>query len=103
MRPRWRLTLVTLLFGAGLAISVGKLHLGVPHPIFALTYLSLGGFLVLRRPSERFAWYMFGFGVVTAASTLVPEEWFWHISGTWLYGGGTALLLLYPDGHLPSR
>ena len=90
--------------------------------IFVLVFVSVGALVATKRPENPLGWVMLATGItfsVAGMSTAWVEEFVrpgmetslpavslaWISSWTWGIGpllSGTFLLLLFPDGHLPS-
>ncbi|MDP9343079.1 MAG: hypothetical protein M3Q23_13525 [Actinomycetota bacterium] len=90
--------------------------------LLALIFASVGAVIAARQPRNRVGWIILAVGLLYAAGT-VSEGYFDHLTrtGSWLPGAWTVMwigswnwmpalgllatfvLLLFPDGHLPSR
>ena len=107
MVARLRAVLVVAVWAIGAAVSIWQVvdwflaeEQQPVFPFFGLSYLTVGAFVVLRRPREQMAWLFFAFGALMASAPL------WGDFGVLLFGllfaGGAGLLLLFPNGRLPS-
>jgi MFS family permease len=117
----WALVLATLLytlvFGAARSVDhwtqVGVL---ITFTLFVLAFSTVGALVASRRPRNPIGWIMCaaaiayaigGLGAARAQASEAPHmvhQWL----GSWIWGlgiglAGTFLLLLFPDGALPSR
>jgi signal transduction histidine kinase len=122
----WALTVAML--GVGLATSLtgeqpfGEVVFAVIFPLFLLAYATVGALIASRQPGNAIGWIFLATGLLWALSGLAaglatlagPERgdvsWVRVLDwlGAWLFVPGiftpvTFLLLLFPDGHLPSR
>ncbi len=72
--------------------------------IFAPTYSLAGAFLVTRAPANRFGWLLYGSGLGWA---VIAMPWFPELAGgsafSFFYVSVGFIMLLFPDGRLPSR
>lgn len=121
----WVLTLVAVAAGMGLA-AVNGLPLGFdPWGVLAsgaVTIGSLGALVASRRPGNAIGWMMLGMGLLDGLAAFGLQYGHLGLGGEHLWGSGfmatvpygiaigvvfsltiTFLLLLFPDGKLPSR
>jgi MFS family permease len=117
----WALVLATLVFTlvSGAAQSVDhwtQIPVLVTFTLFVLAFSTVGALVASKRPGNPIGWIMCasaiayaagGVGAATAQTPGVPHV-FHQWLGSWVWGtglalAGTFLLLLFPDGALPSR
>jgi signal transduction histidine kinase len=121
----WALTVVML--GVGLATSLtgkqpfGEVVFAIIFPLFLLAYATVGALIASRQPGNAIGWIFLATGLLWALSGLAaglatlagPERsdvsWVRVLDwlGAWLfvpgiYAPAIFLLLLFPDGRLPS-
>ncbi|HEY8868876.1 MAG TPA: hypothetical protein VIM30_05755 [Candidatus Limnocylindrales bacterium] len=90
--------------------------------IFATTFGTVGALIRIRAPNNRVGWLFVGIGMLSAVTAFITEylvygalvepgslPWVspiaWLLTWVWVPYAGTSvtfLLLLFPDGHLPS-
>jgi hypothetical protein len=95
----------------------------IPFFTFVLTFVSVGALVATKRPENPLGWVMLAAGIaysIASFSTVWVEEFVqpgmetslpaaylgWVSSWAWGIGpfvSGTFLLLLFPNGHVPSR
>jgi signal transduction histidine kinase len=122
----WALTVVML--GVGLATSLtgeqpfGEVVFVIIFPLFLLAYATVGALIASRQPSNAIGWIFLGTGLLWALSGLAAGLATWagprRIDASWvrlldwlgawvfvpgIYAPAIFLLLLFPDGRLPSR
>ena len=119
-RLPWAIWLVTIAIGGATSASAAGDGVGpfVAYVIFVLAYSTVGALVATRRPRNPIAWLMLVAGlsyVVGGISISYAESdarggWAtlasWVGKWVWIAGLGpvaTFGLLLFPDGHLPSR
>jgi MFS family permease len=117
----WVLVLATLVFTlvSGAARSVDhwtQIPVLVTFTLFVLAFSTVGALIASKRPRNPIGWILGasaiayaigGLGAATAQTPGVPHL-FHRWLGSWVWGvglalAGTFLLLLFPDGALPSR
>ncbi len=119
-RLPWAIWLVTVVIGVAVAPSAlkdGVLPF-IAYTVFVLAFATVGALVASRRPRNPIGWllllaglaYTLGGVTVDAAERGEPGAWqdaaAWVGAWIWMAGIGpvaTFGLLLFPDGHLPSR
>jgi MFS family permease len=117
----WALVLAalifTLLYGAPRSVDHWtQIPVLVTFALFVLAFSTVGALIASRRARNPIGWIMcasaiaYAVGGLTAATaqTEVVPRVFQQWAGSWVWGlglalAGTFLLLLFPDGALPSR
>jgi hypothetical protein len=127
----WMMSIASLVasFWFGLAahknvpFDPGELPILVAFGLFVLAFATVGAFVASKLPRNPIGWIMAGsgFAYALAGSTLSYAEYgihrasgaslplellLWVAGWAWIVGSGPAgtfLLLLFPDGNLPSR
>lgn len=117
----WLLALAALVVAVVVGASESgdepiRIPLLVTFAIFVLAFCSVGALVAARQPRNPIGWIMCASAIVyalgglsaafgqTAEGTTVFQQWL----GSWIWGlgiaaAGTFLLLLFPNGSLPSR
>jgi hypothetical protein len=119
-RLPWAIWLLTVVIGVAVAPSAlkdGVLPF-IAYTVFVLAFATVGALVASRRPRNPIGWllllaglsYTLGGVTVDAAEHGEPGAWntlaAWVGAWIWMAGIGpvaTFGLLLFPDGHLPSR
>jgi hypothetical protein len=117
----WALVLATLIFTlvVGAARSVNhwtQIPVLVTFTLFVLAFSTVGALIASRRARNPIGWIMcasaiaYAIGGLSAATAQTPDvpHVFQRWLGSWIWGlgialAGTFLLLLFPNGSLPSR
>jgi len=128
-RLGWSLwALAVTMLGVGLATSFtgeqpfGEVVFAVIFPLFLLAYATVGALIASRQPGNAIGWVFLGTGLLWALSGLAAGLATWagprRIDASWvrlldwlgawvfvpgIYAPAIFLLLLFPDGRLPSR
>jgi cytochrome bd-type quinol oxidase subunit 2 len=108
---------VTMVFGAAESVDHStQVPVLITFAFFVLAFATVGALVASRQPGNPIGWIMcasaiaYAIGGLSAAFAQTPEgptvlqqwlgSWIW---GLGIAGAGTFLLLLFPDGSLPSR
>jgi hypothetical protein len=116
----WAIWLLTIVIGVAVAPSAlkdGVLPF-IAYTVFVLAFATVGALVASRRPRNPIGWLLLAAGLsytvggMTVAAAEHGDPGVWHDVaawvGAWIWMAGigpvaTFGLLLFPDGHLPSR